>query len=135
MQKTHGKSSVVEAGDIIIVILQGSFNSLGVTEYACKLKTVVDNRQGRPFAMLVNDLEIEGGTPEAYDELEIINKWMNTKPLIAKAFVLNSEITKQIILKRTPSLTSQNINFFIDENQATAWLNQMLADHNNTKNN
>jgi hypothetical protein len=37
---------------------------------------------------------VEGGTGEAYKELNVYNEWLNQKPLIAKAFVVKSNVIK-----------------------------------------
>ena len=63
-----------------------------------------------------------GGTPEAYKELEDYNKWLNSQNLLAKAMVINSMITLDIINMYSPSRGEQKSETFDNETDAIAWL-------------
>ncbi|MFD2165120.1 hypothetical protein ACFSJY_02495 [Thalassotalea euphylliae] len=122
----HGEYQVELIGRIISCVLKGSFNKDGCKSYTEAVREKVSQLRGEPFAMLVDDLELEGGTPEAYQELDAYNRWLSTQPIKAKALVINSPMQKDIMLKRAPALKTQNIEFFTDKSLAMAWLTQQL---------
>ena len=78
--------------------------------------------QGESFSILVNNLHFQGATPEAYQELENYNIWLNTQKLIAKAMVITSSITLDVINVRSPSRASQQTKSFDNEEDAMTWL-------------
>ncbi|GHG04708.1 hypothetical protein [Thalassotalea marina] len=132
MQKTfdsdiaHGQFEVSCQGQIIFVKLQGSFNCAAIKAYAQAVKDEIMSFEGKSFAMLVNDIQVEGGTPEAYDALNDYNAWLNEQAIIAKAFILSSIALKDIIINRTPELQRQNIAFFEHSKEAIAWLEEQI---------
>lgn len=124
----HGTCEVALIGErIISAAFIGSFNDKGVQHYANEIKRLVSTFQNQPFAMLINNLEVEGGTPEAYQTLDNYNQWLNQQAIVAKAFIIDNNVTKQILLARTPALKKQNIAFFENPTDATIWLNQQLT--------
>jgi hypothetical protein len=126
-KRGHGRfSTTLLENNIISAKLCGSFNETGCFNYTESVKNIVKTLNGEPFAMLIDDLELEGGTPEAYRTLQAYNVWLNTQPIIAKAFIVNDRMTKHIILQRSPALLEQNIAFFETHEQAQAWLTQQL---------
>lgn len=122
----HGQFDVSSHGQIILVKLAGSFNCAAIKAYAQAVKDKIAGLKGQEFAMLINDVNVEGGTPEAYDALNDYNAWLNEQAIVAKAFILSSLALKDIILKRTPELQHQNIAFFESSNTAITWLEQQL---------
>lgn len=122
----HGQFDVACHDQIIFVKLSGSFNCSAIKAYAQAVKGKVASFGGRPFAMLINDVQVEGGTPEAYDALNEYNAWLNEQAIVAKAFILSSLALKDIIITRTPELQRQNIAFFEHIEEATAWLKEQL---------
>ncbi|MCV2884875.1 hypothetical protein OE749_09220 [Aestuariibacter sp. AA17] len=122
MYAAHGDFSVVIQDDIIEVQLIGMFNHEGTEQYVNKVKAAVAKFDGRPFSMLIDDLKMEGGTPEAYEILNRYNTWLNNQNLVAKALIIDSEVKKFIILDRTPALKNQNARFFKSRSKAIAWL-------------
>lgn len=122
----HGEFNVAVKNQIIYATLCGSFNGEGIELYAKELQKTVNSMHGKAFAMLVDDLQIEGGTPEAYRALQTLNEWMNKQALLAKAFLIDSEIKKDILLENTPALKLQNIEFFVSEKDAASWLQSQL---------
>lgn len=122
----HGDREVFISGQIITARFIGLFNEHGATRIINEIKSCVEQIQDRPFAILIDDLQLEGGTPEAYAILEEYNQWLNTKKLVAKAMVLNSSAHKAIINKLSPSRAQQNIEYFEDEASAIHWLKQQL---------
>ncbi|WP_286234544.1 hypothetical protein [Thalassotalea sediminis] len=125
---SHGTHQIVRQDNILLVKLIGSFNETGVHAYVDAVKKHIAAIHGKGFAMLINDTEVDGGTPEAYQVLNDYNNWLNSQPVIAKAFVLESLALKHIILARTPALKKQNIEFFADDNSAIAWLKTQLEE-------
>ena len=122
----HGNTEVLLHNNIIEAVFSGSFNVQGIESYIGKVKGFIASLDGAPFAMLIDDRAVEGGTPEAYDALNAYNDWLNSQALVAKAFVFDSVITKSILIKRTPALEQQNIEFFEHIDEARAWLHQQL---------
>ncbi|WP_448211927.1 hypothetical protein [Colwellia sp. MEBiC06753] len=122
----HGDFSVSLINNIISSRLAGSFNEAGCLAYVAAVKEKVALLNAKPFVMLIDDLALEGGTPEAYVALEDYNRWLNTQPIIAKAFLITFSSQKEIILQRTPSLAQQNIAFFKTRTDAEHWLEQQL---------
>lgn len=114
---------------IISAAFIGSFDEIGVKNYAKQIKRLVNTFQNQPFAMLINNLEIEGGTPEAYQALDHYNEWLNQQAIVAKAFIIDNNVTKQILLARTPALKQQNIAFFESPDEASIWLEKQLTDY------
>ncbi|WP_286263140.1 hypothetical protein [Thalassotalea atypica] len=123
----HGESFVALADDVIISRLKGSFNEVGCKAYTRKVREIVIELDQAPFAMLIDDLELEGGTPEAYAALDEHNVWINTQHIVAKALLVHSNLQKELTLKHSPALLTQNIEFFMDRQQALDWLKQELA--------
>lgn len=128
MTDRHGDSFVTLSDNIIKTQLIGSFNRLGVEFYASNVKAVVAQLGDKPFAMLVDDLKVEGGTPAAFEALDEYNQWMNTQQIVAKAIVIDSIAQVEIIKARTPAFKNQNIKFFVKEEDALIWLEHQLAD-------
>lgn len=126
----HGISEVSLDGNIICAKLSGSFNRQGCAAYTQKVKQIVATLHNTPFAMLIDDLELEGGTPAAYQTLQDYNVWLNRQPIVAKAFIINNNVTKHIILQRSPALLEQNIAFFTNYDEATTWLKEQLSQVN-----
>lgn len=122
----HGGSEVIVQNEIIIVRLSGMFNELGVKKFTDAVRQFVGSLNGRAFGVLINDLKLEGGTPEAYAELEEYNQWLNTQQLVAKAMVIESSTHRDIINKLSPSRSQQNIEYFKSEQDALIWLKQEL---------
>ncbi|MFO6425037.1 hypothetical protein [Motilimonas sp. KMU-193] len=129
MSKAHGKAEVKLVNHIIYCKLSGSFNDLGCRQYTQQVKQCITTLNEQPFAMLIDDLELEGGTPEAYEQLQAYNEWLTTQAIIAKAFIIKNKATQQIILQRSPALLAQNIAFFQQYDDAVHWLEQALALH------
>jgi len=127
MPIVHGTVIASLDKQIIRVTLKGMFNELGAKEYTNTVKEYVLQLESKPFAILINNLEMKGGTPEAYQELESYNRWLNTQNLIAKAMVIESNLHQQIIDHYSPSRQSQNTRSFLTEEEALNWLQQELC--------
>ncbi len=127
MDLADGEHEVTVNGCIISATLAGDFNKEGAVKYTDRMRSVIANFNGNAFAILIDDLSVKGGTPEAYAELNSYNIWLSNQNLIAKAFVIDCTMTKTIMLKRAPALLCQNVEFFSEIPPALAWLNKQLA--------
>lgn len=129
MFESHGHTSVSVDGAHISVIARGLFNLDGCQQFVTLVGDAVRSLGEQPFTMLIDNLEFEGGTPEAYRELDRFNAWLNTRPLVAKAMLRRSETLMQIMNTLAPSRQKQNIRDFADRDEAEAWLREQLAGH------
>ena len=124
MPLKHGHSVVSVENNIIISKLSGAFNRTGVERYKKNVLDAISTLNGEPFSMLVDNTEVEGGTPEAFETLDNFNTWMATQPLLAKAFVYKSSVLKGVMEQRLSSLHSVPTEFFSDLKTALDWLKQ-----------
>ncbi len=121
----HGEVTIEVDGNIIIVRTMGAFNEYGTQQYTNGVRKIVDGLQGESFSILINNLQFQGGTPEAYQELEGYNIWLNKQKLIAKAMVIISSINLDVINKLSPSRASQQTRSFDNEKDAMTWLQSL----------
>lgn len=121
----HGEVAIEVKDNIIIVRTAGAFNEYGAQQYTHGVRDVVEGFQGKSFSVLVNNLAFQGATPEAYQELESYNAWLNKQKLIAKAMVITSSITLDVINKLSPSRASQQTRNFENETDAMTWLQSL----------
>ncbi len=122
MQNEHGEALIYIKDNIIVAELIGAFNEEGAKKYTQDVKNIVKEFQNKNVFILVNDLKVEGGTPEAYQELEKHNHWLTTQNLIAKAIVIKSSVTVELLDKLSPSQKQQNCKLFDNEIDAFIWL-------------
>jgi len=122
MDSEHGEVSIEVIDNIIIVRAVGAFNEFGAQKYTSSIRTAINCMQKQRFSILINNLKFLGGTPEAYQELEDYNAWLNQKELIGKAMVITSNITLDVINKLSPSRAMQQTKNFDNENDAMNWL-------------
>lgn len=121
----HGEVTIEVIDNIILVRSLGAFNEYGAQRYTHGVRAVVDHLQGKSFSILVNNLAFQGATPEAYQELETYNLWLNQQKLIAKAMVITSSITLDVINKLSPARASQQTRSFENEEEAMDWLQSL----------
>jgi hypothetical protein len=125
MNLEHGEVDIVVQDNIIIVRSSGAFNEFGAKKYTQGIKAAVYSLQTQSFSILVNNLEFLGATPEAYQELENYNVWLNSQKLIGKAMVITSSITLDVIDKLSPSRAAQQTKNFSNEDDAMKWLQSL----------
>lgn len=129
----HGHVEFSLINDIIIVAtLTGSFNEFGARDYTHGIKQCVKALQDKHFAILVDNTHMLGGTPEAYQELEMYNQWLTQTNLVAKAIIVSQHITTELIKAHSPSVNLQNMKGFTDKKLALEWLTARLNEHTNT---
>ena len=125
MNIEHGEVTIEVIDNIILVRSVGAFNEYGAQKYTNGIRDAVDNLQDKSFSILTNNLEFHGATPEAYQELENYNVWLNQQKLIAKAMVITSNTTLDVINKLSPSRASQQTRSFDNEEDAMHWLQSL----------
>ena len=123
----HGEVLFTVEDNIIIAKAIGSFNEEGAYDYTNGFKDRIGQLGSQPFAILVDNLLMEGATPEAFKVLEAYNQWLNDKPLVAKAFVVKSRVTTSIVTAHSPSINQQTVENFSTKEDALQWLRTKLA--------
>jgi hypothetical protein len=122
MSLEHGESFISVNADLITIKVKGAFNREGIIKGAQELKLVVNSFQQKKFKLLFDYLEMEGATPDAYDEINQCNVWLNTKNMVAKAVLINSPINSSLLQTRLPATKLQNIKRFDEKSHAISWL-------------
>ena len=122
MNLEHGIFTVTIDTNIIIVIMKGSFNEFGARALIDSIKAKIKSFNGTKFSIIVEDLELEGITPEGYKEINKYNEWLNNQNMIAKARVANSSLMLDIDHRLIPAIQKQNIKIFEDVPSAIEWL-------------
>lgn len=123
----HGEFEVSLDGNIICCKLSGSFNKQGSLAYQERTKELILSFDQQPFGMFIDIVDIEGGTQDAYDSVDEHHFWQLSRPLIAKAYLVQSMAYRDIIMSQSPALELQNIQFFTDKGEAKIWLEQQLT--------
>lgn len=123
----HGKVIIsLEDNYVIESKLIGSFNEIGALEYTEKIKKLIHSLGETPFSILVDNSQLEGGTPESYEIVEQYNVWLKQKKLVAKAIVVPNLATPELIGSRCPTIATQNIQYFKSYDEAKKWINEQL---------
>jgi len=118
----HGESTIIFRNSVIHITLKGAFNELGAKNFSKKSKEIISTFSHKRFMVLVNLLDLEGATPEAFNESNEFNKWLNKYKMIAKAIVITSQVIKSIDQHWVPAQAVQNIEYFEHESDAMNWL-------------
>lgn len=118
----HRESFFGVDGNIITVVMKGSFNEYGFKFTAKRIKCIVDTFQDKEFYILMNMLETIGGTPELYKEANKYNEWLNNQNMVAKAVVIKSRVTWDIYNARVIANKIQVNKVFDNEPDALKWL-------------
>lgn len=127
MKNIHGDYTITVSEKIISIVLRGAFNEVGFQGIAVQLREIVATFAGQSFCILVDDCALTGATPEAYQELEALNQWLNTQKMQAKALVINSVVKSGIIKKHAPSIQQQRLKIFDNKALALQWLMDQQA--------
>lgn len=122
MNLIHGNSEVTFIDNILTVKLVGAFNEFDILKVNNSIKAALEDLNSQKFYMLVDDRELEGLTPEAYQVIEENIGWLDKQNLIAKAFIMKSLIQESLDDHFVPSKKKQNTRAFTDEASAIAWL-------------
>ncbi|WP_435236848.1 hypothetical protein ACR30L_04505 [Psychromonas sp. PT13] len=122
MNLEHGIFTVTVDTNIIIITMKGSFNEFGARALIDSIKAKIKSFKSAKFSIIVEDLELEGMTPEGYKEINKYNEWLNDQNMIAKARVAKSTVTLDIDNRLIPAIKKQNIKIFEDVPTAIEWL-------------
>jgi hypothetical protein len=122
MNQEHGTFTVTVDTNIIIAKMEGSFNEFGARALIKAIVDKIEKFNGEPFSIIVEDLQLEGITPEGYEELNKYNEWLNGQNMIAKARVANSAVILNIDSVRIPTVKKQKIKEFNNVPDAIEWL-------------
>jgi len=121
----HGTYTVCIKGNIVFLQLFGEFNEYSVIAYTKEIQKLVNELNGKPFGILVDNLRLIGGTPEAYIESNKHNEWLSTQSLVGKATVYPSMYLTNVDALMVRSKSKLNVKNFEDVNDALAWLESM----------
>jgi hypothetical protein len=122
MELPHGNYSIVADEHIITVSLTDSFNQAGAKALTNDIKSTIPRFKGKPFSIMVVDTSVSGNTPDAYEEINKYNEWLNEQNLIAKALVVPSGAIRKINDARIPAKAKQNVRSFDNTPDALVWL-------------
>jgi len=125
IDSAHGEYFIEVKDGIIWLTLKGEFNVESVNAYDKEIKTLVKGMQNTGFLMLINNLNLIGATPEAYQESNKHNEWLAGQNLIGKATVYPSDFLKTIDSKMVPSKNKINHEVFHTIEQAKHWLDSL----------
>ena len=124
--ESHGLHSAQVVDQVIMSKLSGSFNREGCLAWVTRIKTLIEGLDGRPFCLLIDTRDYEGGTDEALQLANEFNRWLNTQPLVAKAHLITSQVLHAIAVERVPQLKYQTTKTFTCIDEAQAWLASRL---------
>lgn len=124
----HGQSDIYIEGNLIFVKLTGAFNEEGCKLYIEKVKNVILNFNNDPVKMLIDNCDLEGATPEAYQRLDEYNVWCRDQNIIAKAIVTENIPVTSIIQKNVPSFRESEVEFFTEKEKALRWLEKLTVE-------
>lgn len=126
MAIAKGNNEVSTKDDIISITLWGSLNECDYKDISQKVKQAVAQCNEKSFCILVNDLQLIGSTLNAYQELEVLNQWLNTQHMIAKAIVIERDSLLGTIKTLVPAIKDQKIETFDVKEDAMLWLKYQL---------
>jgi len=122
LELNHGKGSVILTDTLITVTPIGAFNEYGARSINAKIREKIARLDGKSFCILYDTRALQGITPEAFDEAEVLNKWLLTQNMLANATVSNSTVTTAIIEKYSPTKKMHNQKNFTNIDDALSWL-------------
>jgi len=118
----HGENTIIAKENIIHITLKGAFNEYGAIDVSKKTMEIIRNFNQKRFMLLVNLLNLDGATPEAFNISNEFNEWLNSQNMVAKAIVITSQVIKAIDQQWVPSKVVQNVEYFDSEDDALRWL-------------
>ncbi len=126
MNIVHGQCFVSVDDDIVYVKAVGGFNLEGVITATRDIASAIHTLEHKKFKFLADYSELEGAIPEAFDKLNEFNRWLNKQNMTAKAVVINSSVTLDILRQRAPARNLHNDKNFENKAEAIEWLKQQL---------
>lgn len=122
----HGIFHIAPQANFLNIKLTGSFNQEGSLAFITAVKAAIAEFNELSFALLFDITDFEGATPEAYQEIDSYNSWLNSQKMVAKATVIKSRVQISIVDFLSPARKHQNTQNFYHYSDAEVWLNQEL---------
>ncbi len=126
MTDAHGEFTIKVEGNIVFLRLSGPMNEYSASDLFVAAKKIITNFNGEKFSLLTNQTNLLGGTPEAYEEANKFNEWLNRQNMVAKAVIITSTTLSKIQSIRIPANKKQNLKEFDNEQDAMEWLKTQL---------
>lgn len=120
---------------IIHLTLSGSFSEKDVKSYVTEMKKTISELDGKPFSILVNNLELIGATPAAYAASNEYNEWLSQQNIIANAAVYPNSLLSHLDKKWVSSKQKYRYETFQNLDLAKQWLMEMLTRSSNETSN
>ena len=121
MDLRHGQHDIRVEDNIIFITMFDDFNEYDIKAITAELQTLIEQFQQTPFFLLIDILNCEGGTPEAFEESRKFNHWLDQQNLKAKAILCRSNVLKEINEARVRQTNKQLIQYFDTKAQAMKW--------------
>ena len=118
----HGNHTIEVRGNTITLTLFGEFNRQGALSYIQAMKDTIVQFAGQPIVILVDNTQLTGGTPNAYEESNNYNQWLATQKVLAVATVYSSEVFNVIDKARVTNKELLNYKAFSTSEEAQQWL-------------
>lgn len=124
----HGNYSIELEGNLLSIILVGSFNDIATHAICQKVQANIESLNEQAFALLLICTDYEGSTPDAH---KISNQYLtklNKQNCIARAAVYRKTIYADMAKNEQPAMFGfQNRREFFDEASAKTWLLSQLG--------
>lgn len=129
MTLAHGEHCVSVDNNIIRVVMSGAFNEFTIIDACAQITKSIESLTPQPFCILNDVRNVEGGTPEGFEESNQFNLWLESQKMIAKAIVTNSIAFREINEARVRESSNQLVQYFATTEDAEAWLEKMMVRH------
>ena len=126
MNLVHGEYGITVDDNIISIAISEAFNEYCIIQLTAELKLIVSSFPHKAFFLIVDLLNSEGGTPEAFEESRKCNLWLDQQNIIAKAILSDSSTFIAINEARLRRTDKQLIQYFHTRSDAIHWFNSLL---------
>jgi len=123
---SHGTYVLTYQNNIIEVTLSGAFNEYGVIDWTNAIKKTIASFNGEKFCILMDLRKALGGTPEAFEQANQYNDWLNSQNMVAKAVIFENAVLAEIERVMVSAKRFQKIKNFHDIIEARQWLSDQL---------
>jgi hypothetical protein len=121
----HGSFDITVQGEVYIVRFYQNWNLEGAKAFFKAYKTIILKNKFERFGVLGDMRQFEGGTPDGMALFEEIATWCLANGQIARAQLINSDLTDYIVNQTTRGKDFFPIKTFENEAQALAWLSDL----------
>lgn len=129
MTLAHGEHRVLIDNNIIRVVMSGAFNEFTIMDVSAQINKAIESLAPQPFCILNDVRNVEGGTPEGFEESNQFNLWLESQKMIAKAIVTHSIAFREINESRVREHSTQLVQYFTTTEEAEVWLKKMMVKH------